>query len=116
MQACALINKNKPNGTDNIRDLLTEGNLLQFYDRKAVTNINGLDDIYWDVIVDCSCPAEPPSVELPINKLRATFVLKKEDIQRVKNFVLAKCPNIGHLSSFTIVCALVWVCSQSQRH
>ncbi|KAL0401333.1 UNVERIFIED_CONTAM: Malonyl-coenzyme:anthocyanin 5-O-glucoside-6'''-O-malonyltransferase, partial [Sesamum latifolium] len=111
MQAWALINKNKPNGTDKIRDLLTEGNLLQFYDRKAVTNINGLDDIYWDVIVDCSCPAEPPSVELPINKLRTTFVLKKEDIQRLKNFVSAKCPNIGHLSSFTIICALVWVCS-----
>ncbi|KAL2227495.1 anthocyanidin 3-O-glucoside 6''-O-acyltransferase [Sesamum indicum] len=111
MQAWALINRSKPNRTDNIRDLLTEGNLLQFYDRKAVTNINGLDDIYWHEIVECSCPAEPPSVELPINKLRATFVLKKEDIQRLKNFVLAKCPNIGHLSSFTIICALVWVCS-----
>ncbi|KAL0413092.1 UNVERIFIED_CONTAM: Malonyl-coenzyme:anthocyanin 5-O-glucoside-6'''-O-malonyltransferase [Sesamum radiatum] len=73
MQAWALINRSRRSGADNVRDLLTEGNLLPFYDRKSVTNLNGLDEIYCDVTVDSSCSAEPPSVKLPINKLRATF-------------------------------------------
>ncbi|KAK4431706.1 Malonyl-coenzyme A:anthocyanin 3-O-glucoside-6''-O-malonyltransferase [Sesamum alatum] len=91
-------------------------NASKFYDRKTMTNLNGLDEIYWDVIVDSSCTAEPPSVELPINKLRATFFFKKEEIQRLKNFVSAKCPSIDHLSSFTIICALVWVCTAKSAH
>ncbi|KAK4424718.1 Anthocyanin 5-aromatic acyltransferase [Sesamum alatum] len=111
MQAWAVINRNRPNGTDNIRDLLIERNLLPFYERKLVTNLNGLDEIYCDVIVDSSCPEEPPSGKLPINKLRATFVLKKEEIQKLKNFISGKCPDISHLSSFTMISALVWVCS-----
>ncbi|KAL0302578.1 UNVERIFIED_CONTAM: Phenolic glucoside malonyltransferase 1 [Sesamum angustifolium] len=111
MQAWALIMRSRRSGADNVRDLLTEGNLLPFYDRKLVTDLNGLDEIYCNVIVDTSSSAEPPSVKLPINKLRAAFVLKKEEIQKLKNFILGKSPSIGHLSSFTIICALVWVCS-----
>ncbi|KAK4431035.1 Anthocyanin 5-aromatic acyltransferase [Sesamum alatum] len=111
VHAWALIDKSQLNGADNIRELLAQRNLLPFYDRKAVTNLNGLDSIYWDVIVDCCCPVEPPVVVFPINKLRATLVLKKEEIGKLKNLVLAKCPNTStHLSSFTIICALVWVC------
>ncbi|KAL0387492.1 UNVERIFIED_CONTAM: Phenolic glucoside malonyltransferase 1 [Sesamum radiatum] len=113
MQAWALIMRSRRSGADNVRDLLTEGNLLPFYDRKLVTDLNGLDEIYCNVIVDTSSSAELPSVKLPINKLRAAFVLKKEEIQKLKNFILGKSPSIGHLSSFTIICALVWVCSAS---
>ncbi|KAL0458769.1 UNVERIFIED_CONTAM: Malonyl-coenzyme:anthocyanin 5-O-glucoside-6'''-O-malonyltransferase [Sesamum latifolium] len=36
MQVWALINRSKPNGADNIRELLAEANLLPFYDRKRV--------------------------------------------------------------------------------
>ncbi|KAL0293063.1 UNVERIFIED_CONTAM: Malonyl-coenzyme:anthocyanin 5-O-glucoside-6'''-O-malonyltransferase [Sesamum radiatum] len=110
MQAWALINRSKPNGADNIREILAEANLLPFYNRKAVTNLNGLDLIYWDIIVNYSCPVEPPTLVFSINKLRATLVLKKEEIQKLKNLVLAKCASISHLSSFTIICALTWVC------
>ncbi|KAI3470283.1 hypothetical protein Pfo_026946 [Paulownia fortunei] len=86
-------------------------NCLPFYDRKTVTNLNGLDSIYWDLIVEFSSPVEPPPVKLPFNKLRETFVLKKEEIQELKNLVLAKFPGVAYLSSFTVMCALVWVCS-----
>ncbi|KAK4422863.1 Anthocyanidin 3-O-glucoside 6''-O-acyltransferase [Sesamum alatum] len=112
VRAWALINRSRPNRADNIHDPLTQGNLLLFYDRKFATNHNVLDEIYFDVIVESSCHAEPPPVEIPINKLRATFVVKKEEIQKLKNFILGKCrASIGHLSSFAIVSALVWVCS-----
>ncbi|KAL0293067.1 UNVERIFIED_CONTAM: hypothetical protein Sradi_6958300 [Sesamum radiatum] len=110
MQAWALINRSKPNGVDNILELLAEGNLLPFYNRKMVMNLSGLDLIYWDIIVGCSCPVEPPILIFLIDKLRATLVLKKEEIHKLKNLVLAKCTSISHLSSLTIICALSWVC------
>ncbi|KAK6146335.1 hypothetical protein DH2020_020204 [Rehmannia glutinosa] len=115
IQAWALINRSRCDGADyDIRARLTQFNCLPFYDRKTVTNLNGLDSLYWDLIVKFSCPVEPPPVKLPINKLRATFVLKKDEIQKLKNFVLAKCSSeeaLVHLSSFTVICAFVWVCS-----
>ncbi|KAL0299195.1 UNVERIFIED_CONTAM: Malonyl-coenzyme A:anthocyanin 3-O-glucoside-6''-O-malonyltransferase [Sesamum radiatum] len=83
-----------------VADASTVVSFMQAWALINRSNHNGTDD-----------NIQPPSVELPINKLRATFVLKKEEIQRLKNFVLAKFPDIGHLSSFTILCALVWVCS-----
>lgn len=86
---------------------LTESNLLPFFDRKKVTNLDGLDSVYWDDIVKSSCSAEPPPPpKLPINKLRATFVMKRDEIEKLKSLVRA-----DHVSSFTVICALVWVCS-----
>ncbi|KAG8369360.1 hypothetical protein BUALT_Bualt14G0003200 [Buddleja alternifolia] len=119
IQAWALINSRSDDGEDNnnknnilAHELLKENNnCLPFYDRKAVINLNGLDSLYWDLIVKFASPVEPPPVKLPINKLRSTFVMKKDEIQKLKNLLLAKCPGLGHLSSFTVICALVWVCS-----
>ncbi|KAL3635102.1 hypothetical protein CASFOL_022161 [Castilleja foliolosa] len=103
IRAWALINSSKP-GTD-VRDRLVQANCLPFYDRKNVTNINGLDSIYWDLIVEQSCVVEPPPVKIPTDRLRATFVLKKDEIDSLKALVGT------HVSSFSVVCALVWVCS-----
>ncbi|KAG8369405.1 hypothetical protein BUALT_Bualt14G0007700 [Buddleja alternifolia] len=85
---------------------------LPFYDRKNITNLNGLDSIYWDVISKefaSSMLDTPKSVNL-FKLIRATFVLKKDEIERLKNFVLTNCPSVAHFSSFSVVCALVWVC------
>ncbi|GFP85852.1 anthocyanin 5-aromatic acyltransferase, partial [Phtheirospermum japonicum] len=109
----ALINSSKPGG-DVIRDRLAQANCLPFYDRQNVTNVNGLDSIYWDLIVELSCTVEPPPVKIPTGKLRATFVLKRDEINSLKDLVLARSlgpTDVAHLSSFTVVCALVWVCS-----
>ncbi|KAK6138626.1 hypothetical protein DH2020_027630 [Rehmannia glutinosa] len=113
IQAWALINRSepRPDREDDIGARLTKFNCLPFYDRKTVINLNGLDSIYWDLIVKFSYPVEPPLVKFPIDKLRATFVLKKDEIQKLKNLVMEKSSEIAHLSSFTIICALVWVCS-----
>ncbi|GFP85198.1 anthocyanin 5-aromatic acyltransferase [Phtheirospermum japonicum] len=113
IRAWALINSSKPGG-DVIRDRLAQANCLPFYDRQNVTNVNGLDSIYWDLIVELSCTVEPPPVKIPTGKLRATFVLKKDEINSLKDLVLARSSgptDVPHLSSFTVVCALVWVCS-----
>ncbi|KAL0321925.1 UNVERIFIED_CONTAM: Phenolic glucoside malonyltransferase 1 [Sesamum calycinum] len=91
-----------------VADASTVVSFMQAWALINRSNHNGTDDNIRDLLTEGHLA---PSVELPINKLRATFVLKKEEIQRLKNYVLAKCPDIGHLSSFTILCALVWVCS-----
>ncbi|GFP92648.1 malonyl-coenzyme:anthocyanin 5-o-glucoside-6'''-o-malonyltransferase [Phtheirospermum japonicum] len=54
IRAWALINSSKPGG-DVIRDRLAQANCLPFYDRQNMTNVNGLDSIYWDLIVELSC-------------------------------------------------------------
>ncbi|KAG8386914.1 hypothetical protein BUALT_Bualt03G0198400 [Buddleja alternifolia] len=98
----------------NIWSPSTENKTLPYYGRDSVTNLNGLDSLYWGTISlnhEFSSPFEPPPVKFPINKLRATFVLKKAEIQRLKNIVLTMCPSVCHLSSFTVICALVWVCT-----
>ncbi|KAL8030514.1 hypothetical protein ABFX02_14G290600 [Erythranthe guttata] len=110
IQTWALINKTKfPNNNSDLRDLSTRSNFLPSFDRKNTTNINGLDSLNWDLILKLSCSVEPPPVKFPIDKLRSTFVLKKEQIEKLKGLlVAANCPR---LSTFTAACAVVWVCS-----
>ncbi|KAG8389785.1 hypothetical protein BUALT_Bualt01G0014600 [Buddleja alternifolia] len=113
IRAWALVNQTRllrHGGEDNNK--VIENNLiLPHYDRKTVRNLN-LERRYWDAILGFSPPVEPPRVKLPINNLRSTFVVKKDDIEKLKNFVLASWPEgVAHLSSFTVVCALVWSCS-----
>nr|QWS71079.1 BAHD-type malonyltransferase 2 [Digitalis lanata] len=82
---------------------------LPFYDRTAVADPDGLDSIYWN-LMRISRPVESPPIKFPLNKSRATFVLKKDDVQMLKNFVLAQQPEMPHVTAFTVTCALVWVC------
>ncbi|KAL3834364.1 hypothetical protein ACJIZ3_009100 [Penstemon smallii] len=113
MKAWALINSNINSQLDStkITRLMEANCCLPFYDRRTVVGINGLDSLYWDLIVKLSCPIEPPRMKFPIGKVRSTFVLKKDEIQKLKKFVSAKRPRVSHLSSFTVTCALVWICS-----
>ncbi|KAL3643254.1 hypothetical protein CASFOL_014069 [Castilleja foliolosa] len=106
IRAWALISSSKPGpDVDVIRDRLMQANCLPFYDRRNVTNINGLDSIYWDLIVVQSCTVEPQLVKIPTDSVRKTFVLKKDEIDSLKGLVGT------HVSSFSVVCALVWACS-----
>lgn len=69
---------------------LREASLLPSLDRETVKNINGLDSLFWEEIVKFSCSAEPLPVKFPINKLRATFVLRGDEIQKLKDLVVAR--------------------------
>lgn len=44
------------------------------------------------------------------NKVRATFVLKRTDIEKLKKLVLEREPDSIHLSSFTVTVAYFWTC------
>ncbi|GFQ04255.1 anthocyanin 5-aromatic acyltransferase, partial [Phtheirospermum japonicum] len=46
---------------------------------------------------------------VPLNKLRRTFVLTGNDVQKLKNAVASKRPG-KHVTSFAVTCGLVWSC------
>ncbi|CAI9777074.1 unnamed protein product [Fraxinus pennsylvanica] len=83
---------------------------LPLFDRTNVRDLNGLDSVYWDLILKFCDSLEPPLINPPTNKFRATFVLREEDVQKLKKLVLSERKSVTHVSSFTVVCALVWIC------
>ncbi|XP_022863748.1 malonyl-coenzyme:anthocyanin 5-O-glucoside-6'''-O-malonyltransferase-like [Olea europaea var. sylvestris] len=83
---------------------------LPSFDRTNVQDLNGLDSTYWDLILKDCDSLEPPLINPPTNKFRATFVLREEDVQKLKKLVLSERKSATHVSSFTVACALVWIC------
>lgn len=69
---------------------------------------SGLANTFWSQMNVFKIESLPLS--FPINKVRATYILLKNDIQKLKNLVQAKKPALIHLSSFTITTAYVWTC------
>ncbi|KAL3848914.1 hypothetical protein ACJIZ3_010796 [Penstemon smallii] len=84
----------------------THAQWLPFYDRTTFQDLDGLDSIRWNQ-VKVSRPTIPTSFSN--NKVRATFVLSKDDVQKLKDVVLERRPNIAYVSTFTVACAYVWV-------
>ncbi|KAK6141139.1 hypothetical protein DH2020_025112 [Rehmannia glutinosa] len=85
---------------------LIDDKLVPYYDRTAVEDPEGLDKIYWNLIKR-SRVVESPPISFPLNKLRQTFVITKDEVQKLKNFVQEKRPG-KHITSFTVTCAMVW--------
>ncbi|KAG8364647.1 hypothetical protein BUALT_Bualt18G0019100 [Buddleja alternifolia] len=90
------------------------------FDRTMVQDEEGLDSRAWNLVNKSRAfPIEPPprpSLIFPINKVRATFIMTKNQVQSLKEYVLANRPNIGHISSFLVICAYIWTCSEKSVH
>lgn len=104
--AWAMISRSEIKGPDDVCYVLKQGNCLPFFDRKGVENLNGLCSLFWDTI-GIDSPVEPPAAAFPFNKVQATFVLKREEILKLKNLIRGVA---DHVSCFTVVCAVVMVC------
>ncbi|KAI3472303.1 hypothetical protein Pfo_030852 [Paulownia fortunei] len=89
-------------------EFLAATHLLPLYDRSVVKDPSGLADIYWNQMKHFKIESLPLS--FPTNKVRATYILQKNDIQKLRNLVQAKKATLIHLSSFTITTAYVWTC------
>ncbi|KAL8506671.1 hypothetical protein ACS0TY_017533 [Phlomoides rotata] len=87
---------------------LIEDKLLPYYDRSAVVDPEGLDSIYWN-LMKRSRAVESPPTSFPLNRVRQTFILTRDDILKLKNSFLERWPE-KQISAFTVTCALVWVC------
>ncbi|KAA8533203.1 hypothetical protein F0562_033264 [Nyssa sinensis] len=49
------------------------------------------------------------------NKVRATFVMSQANVQKLKKLVSKRQPESLHASTFTVICAYVWVCILKSR-
>lgn len=85
------------------------GNALPLYDRSRVQDAAKLTPIGW-----ARATASRPNVSLPNylppNKLRATFILSEDQIEKLKSIVRMKKPSVGRVSAFVVGSALLWSC------
>ncbi|KAL7587268.1 hypothetical protein Lser_V15G40410 [Lactuca serriola] len=100
-------------GTD--KSFLANGT-LPFYDR--VVNYPKLDESYLkrSKVETLNEGYQPPSLSGPTDKSRATFVLTRTVINRLKKMVLTQLPTLVYVSSFTVACAYTWSCIAKSRN
>ncbi|KAL8500209.1 hypothetical protein ACS0TY_019987 [Phlomoides rotata] len=80
-----------------------------FYDRSVIVDPNARRaNILWNQMKAFKIGSLPSN--FPTNRVRSTFVLQKQNIESLKNLVLAKDPGLIHLSSFTVTIAYIWSC------
>ncbi|KAL8031436.1 hypothetical protein ABFX02_13G024400 [Erythranthe guttata] len=87
--------------------LSKESESLPIFDKSMVHDPLGIDDTFWKAVKNI--PFKPSySFPLPTNKVRATYTLRQSDIEKLKDSVLAKKPDLGHVSSFVVTASYVW--------
>ncbi|EPS62073.1 hypothetical protein M569_12718 [Genlisea aurea] len=87
-----------------------ERSSLPYLDRTAVEDPEGLDSIYWNQMKVRPQTFESPPMKFPLNRVRSTFVLTRENIQSMKSFFLEKRPELPPITSFVAASALIWSC------
>ncbi|XP_012852441.1 PREDICTED: malonyl-coenzyme:anthocyanin 5-O-glucoside-6'''-O-malonyltransferase-like [Erythranthe guttata] len=102
MQAWASISKS--GGEDEF--LTKHGESPPVFDRSVINDPLKIDSIFWEAMK--KIPFTPPSFPIPTNRVRATFTLHQSDIKKLKEMVLAKKPDLGHVSSFVVTASYVW--------
>ncbi|PWA58411.1 Chloramphenicol acetyltransferase-like domain-containing protein [Artemisia annua] len=95
-------------GTD---ELFLASGSLPFYDR-AIKYPGSLDEIYLNhpEIESIGENYQPPHLGSCPDKVRATFVLTREQINRLKKWVSIQKPTLEYISSFSVACGFVWSC------
>nr|GMD33462.1 malonyl-coenzyme A:anthocyanin 3-O-glucoside-6''-O-malonyltransferase-like [Ipomoea batatas] len=87
------------------------------YDRTMIRDPKGLESLFWDNIKNIKIEdTHVHRLPLITNRARLTFILTKDDIQRLKNHILAHRPEQKHVSSFTVICSYVWTCLVKSRY
>ncbi|KAK4428588.1 Malonyl-coenzyme:anthocyanin 5-O-glucoside-6'''-O-malonyltransferase [Sesamum alatum] len=88
--------------------LTKQGESLPLVDRSIIKDPLGIDSIFWKVKREV--PLKSSCFPLPTNRVRATYILRQADIEKLKDLVLAKKPGLVQVSSFVITAAYVWTC------
>ncbi|XP_047979462.1 phenolic glucoside malonyltransferase 1-like, partial [Salvia hispanica] len=83
-----------------------------FYDRSVLKDPTGRREIHWNQMRLLKI-GEPKAPITPTNKVRATFILQKTDIEKLKKLVMEREPDSDsiHISSFTVAIAYFWWCT-----
>ncbi|PKI35039.1 hypothetical protein CRG98_044554 [Punica granatum] len=97
---------------------------LPVHDRNVVKDPNGIEPVllkdWFSILEDNSSPSPSPNPGPSPNmdKAIATFTLSRDQISRLKSWVLTKLSpatseselELLHLSTFSVACAYTWVC------
>ncbi|KAI5659342.1 hypothetical protein M9H77_28135 [Catharanthus roseus] len=102
-------------GTEKANKLLA-GKCLAILDRSLISDKDGLAEKHWNKmknnirLINFDQPNNP-LISNGNNKVLATFVLEKIDLEKLKNFVVQKSRKKDiYVSSFTVTCAYFWTC------
>nr|XP_043612382.1 malonyl-coenzyme A:anthocyanin 3-O-glucoside-6''-O-malonyltransferase-like [Erigeron canadensis] len=101
-------------GTD---ELFLASGSLPCYDRVVIKYPNSLDEIVLSrpqVQTLGETYKAPQLAPLP-DKVRATFVLTRSQINRVKKWLLVQLPKLEYVSAYTVCCGYVWSCIAKSR-
>ncbi|KAK4723633.1 hypothetical protein R3W88_026412 [Solanum pinnatisectum] len=87
--------------------------LIPFYDRSVVKDPDGQGMSMWEEMkkqnLDMRDIMTPPE-----HKVRGTFTIKRDDIEKLKNLILNSrrrgSTTLTHVTSFTVTSAYVWTC------
>ncbi|XP_015962628.1 coumaroyl-CoA:anthocyanidin 3-O-glucoside-6''-O-coumaroyltransferase 2 isoform X1 [Arachis duranensis] len=90
-----------------------ENNLvaLPLHDRDIIQDPNGINPIFLESV--WNSPREfimNPIYNVPNDRVRHRFVLKREQVEILKRLVSTKYQSLLHVSTFVVTCALIWVC------
>ncbi|KAK4397969.1 Malonyl-coenzyme:anthocyanin 5-O-glucoside-6'''-O-malonyltransferase [Sesamum angolense] len=77
-------------------------------DRSVIKDPLRINTIFLKVIRDV--PLKSTSFPVPTNRVRATYILRQTDIQKLKDLVLERKPGLVQVSSFVVTAAYVWTC------
>ncbi|XP_055808933.1 phenolic glucoside malonyltransferase 1-like [Solanum dulcamara] len=112
IKSWALFNKYVGNEEQFLAD---HDEFIPFYDRSIVQDPYGQRYFLWDemkkfkkkmsdVIVT---PTPDPD---PDNIVRCTFIIRRDDIKKLKNLILSRRPSLTHVTSYTVTSSYIWTC------
>lgn len=81
---------------------------IPFYDRSIIKDPYGQGRTIWDEMKQNMPEIGDMIVIPPLDQVRGTFIIRRDDIVKLKNLILIRRPNLSHVTSFTITCA--WTC------
>lgn len=87
----------------------TDGELVPVLDRNLVPDPQDLKSKAWNFVKN-SLPLQLTPTTFPINRVRSTFILTKDQVQSLKNYASTHVPNSNHVSSLAVICAHIWTC------
>ncbi|KAM7491598.1 hypothetical protein LguiA_034519 [Lonicera macranthoides] len=91
---------------------------LPFYDRSVIIDSKGLYEIIRRQMGKMNGPQDFQAKHLlptQSNMVRASFLMDRSNIQRLKNLVVAQQAKLAHVSSFVVACGYAWSCLAKSR-
>ncbi|XP_071701123.1 malonyl-coenzyme A:anthocyanin 3-O-glucoside-6''-O-malonyltransferase-like [Rutidosis leptorrhynchoides] len=101
------------NGTN---DQFLASGIMPFYD-KHINFPKSLDDVMVNIpaVQNLDEKYKVPQLVNQGDRVRATFVLKRSEINVLKKWVLVQLPSLPYISSFVLGCGFVWSCVAKSR-